>query len=129
MFRERACAAWTDECERKWGSSVVLSQSKPNEDGVQIREKLLTVLPGCGIEMERHPHYDEIWLPNMDIAYVVEKEAGRYERGLTPAFVAFWVPRGRKHLFKSVADEPATIYEVQIGAFGSQDKEVFPGHA
>ena len=96
---------------RPWGSFTVL------QEGYGFKIKLIEVLPGKRLSLQRHKKRSEHWVVVSGKAKVtVEKRS----------FIAdinrsIYVPMGKKHRLENPADKPVRIVEVQTGNYLEED--------
>ncbi|HPL82840.1 MAG TPA: cupin domain-containing protein [Candidatus Omnitrophota bacterium] len=96
---------------RPWGSFTVLEKCP----GFKI--KLIEILPGKRLSLQRHKQRSEHWVVVSGKAKVtVEKRS----------FVAdinrsIYVPMGKKHRLENPGDKPVRIVEVQTGNYLEED--------
>jgi len=114
-----------DRCKRAWGFSIVLTPDHDRGAKQQIREKLLILNAGCGIALEQHLGYSELWIPETSVRYALENSDGRLESYSAKPYRAVVIPRGCKHKLHNPGAKPAYIYEVQTGVITDGDKVVF----
>ncbi len=125
-LRRRAELLADGSCERSWGASIVLTSCGESPDRCDVREKFLVLKPGCGIVLERHLGFSELWIPHRPIWYALENGDGEIESHTATPHRAVVIPRGRKHKLHNPGPDAAFVYEVQTGVITDGDKVVFP---
>jgi mannose-6-phosphate isomerase-like protein (cupin superfamily) len=98
---------------RPWGRFEVLSHNEVST------VKIITVLPGQRLSLQRHQWRDEMWvLLDGDLVVEVgsdERVAGAGER--------IWIPRRTLHRVTNKGDLPSRFVEVAFGHFDENDIE------
>jgi mannose-6-phosphate isomerase len=98
---------------RPWGGFEVLSHNEPST------VKIITVLPGQRLSLQRHAQRDEMWAM-LDGGLVVE--VGERETVLDRGEKA-WIPRGTLHRVSNRGGRPGRFVEVAFGHFDEDDIE------
>jgi mannose-1-phosphate guanylyltransferase/mannose-6-phosphate isomerase len=96
---------------RPWGSFTVL------EEGSRYKIKLIEVLPGAQLSLQRHCHRSEHWVVVKGTATVkIEgKEIFVHENE------SVYVPKSSKHRLYNPGKIPLEIIEVQVGEYVGED--------
>ena len=96
---------------RPWGSFTVL------QEGVGFKTKLIEVLPGKRLSLQRHKKRAEHWVVVSGKAKVtVEKHSF-----MSDINRSIYVPMGKKHRLENPTNKPVRIVEVQTGAYLEED--------
>lgn len=98
---------------RPWGSFERYTDNQPST------VKVITVLPGQQLSLQRHARRDELWVIideglEIQIADHVERP---------PVGSEHFIPRGTVHRLSCVGDGPGRLLEIAFGAFEESDIE------
>lgn len=96
---------------RPWGRFELLVLNSP------VTVKVITVLPGQRLSLQRHSHRDE-WWQIIDSSLHVELDgvASHPRPG-----ERVWIPRGTAHRVGNQGAVPGRFLEIALGAFDEQD--------
>ena len=99
--------------ERPWGQ---FQQFVSNE---QVTVKVITVLPGHRLSLQKHQQRGEMWLVlDVPIDITVDDRRWTAQPGET-----IWVPRGATHRMGNSGELPGRLLEVAFGSFDEDDIE------
>lgn len=96
---------------RPWGQFEQLVLNTP------VTVKIITVLPGHRLSLQRHDHRGELWhvldVP-IDITVADRRWSAQPQERI-------WVPRGAVHRMGNSGDLPGRVLEVAFGHFDEDD--------
>ena len=96
---------------RPWGSFEVLSE------GIGFKVKKISVKPGAALSLQSHKHRSEHWVVvEGKVKVTIDKEVKLVSEGQS-----VYVPLGLVHRIENSEQAPATLIEVQIGNYLSED--------
>jgi len=99
--------------ERPWGQFEQYTLNEPTT------VKIITVLPGRRLSLQRHEHRGEFWkVVDGPMEIEVDDRAWSATTGET-----IWVPRGSTHRMGNSGHAPARILEIAYGPFDEDDIE------
>ena len=98
---------------RPWGGFEQFTHNEPTT------VKVITVMPGCRLSLQRHESRDELWVV-LDPGAVVSVD-GRESRPSPGERV--WIPRGSTHRLGCAGVRPTRVLEIAFGDFDEDDIE------
>ena len=99
--------------ERPWGDFQQLVMNQP------VTVKIITVLPGHRLSLQRHDHRGELWqVLDVPIDITLGDRQWTAARGET-----IWVPQGAEHRMGNSGRAPGRVLEVAFGHFDEDDIE------
>ncbi len=101
------------EFDRPWGHQEVFTTNE------STTVKILTVVPGARLSLQRHAHRDEMWII---LDEGVRAVVGETEQAY-PVGSRVWVPRGTVHRLLNNGEVPARVMEISFGDFDECDIE------
>ena len=99
--------------ERPWGQ---FEQFVSNET---VTVKIITVLPGHRLSLQRHGHRDEMWQV-LDVPIDIEVDDRTW---VAQPGERVWVPQGATHRMGNSGSQPGRLLEIAFGAFDEADIE------
>ena len=99
--------------ERPWGN---FRQFCHNE---KVTVKIITVMPGQKLSVQRHEHRDELWVA---LEVGLRADINGWRTSMLPE-QEVWIPRGAVHTVENRSGGPARFLEVAFGDFDENDIE------
>lgn len=99
--------------ERPWGHFERFTLNQPST------VKIITVIPGQRLSLQRHEHRDELWTA-LDAGLQVEIGG---ESWAPQVGDKVWIPRGTTHRVAAAGDNPSRFLEIAFGHFDECDIE------
>jgi len=99
--------------ERPWGQFQQLVSNR------RVTVKMITVLPGHRLSLQRHNHRGEFWQV-LDVPVDVEVDG---EAWVARPGEQVWVPCGSTHRLGNSGTEPGRLLEIAYGDFDESDIE------
>ena len=99
------------EYKRPWGSYKTLAL----ENGFQV--KVLTILPGEKISLQKHAKRSEHWVVTQGIPTLT---IGDTKKAYHPD-QSVYIPKAVLHRIENLTEEICTVIEVQVGSYLGED--------
>ena len=123
--KKYALSLANETADRQWGKSIIL-RADTNDKGVTYyREKFLVFNPGASIVLESHSNYDEIWIPDSEMTYLLEVDNTIMGKQIAKRHERVFIPRGKKHKISNLNNHILYIFEIQTGIINSSDKQQY----
>lgn len=97
--------------ERPWGSFQQFVANEP------VTVKMIRVLPGCRLSLQRHERRSEYWQVVLGDVEVRLQDA----RWIARPGDQVWIPAKQAHRMSNVGEGPALILELAFGEFSEDD--------